>query len=820
MSAVMKTKLYLSLLLSFALNVLNSQIPQGFNYMAIAKNADGDLLLNQDLTVRVAILTIIVADYDTTVVWEEEHLVTTDDNGLFHLIVGDPDATHIGGSSDSFSEIDWLSQATYLRTKIDGLYLGTTQLFSVPYALVAGNVSPGSGIPFVMNGDTIVFSNSIGIGTTTPNKAKLSVTGDYPQTEDALFEVKREDGQSMFAVYNQGVRINVPMDDGVKGKKGGFAIGGFAGTKGETYDLFTLSKDSARIYIDNTPDLAKVKKGGFAIGGFNAAGKSVEQEYLTVTPDSTRIYVKEGTKASKGGFAIGGFGGTKTNSGNFLDLRKDNYFIGHESGSKNNSGQYNSFIGFNAGKSNTDGSSNIFIGYKSGASNTTGLRNIFVGTAAGYTSNGNNNIIMGDSAGYALTHGDYNIVIGDLAGHSLTTGNVNVLIGQSAGLNHTTQEYNVMIGQNAGYNLLGGGMWVGSFNTFMGINAGYKIAIGKENVFLGTNAGYFIENGYGNTIVGIDAGRSGEEHNLGYDASFNTLLGDKAAYFITSGDNNVVIGYQSGSSLTSGSGNVFIGSYSGYPETGSNKLYIANTYDEDFPTPPLIYGDFSTARIGLGTTNPGYALDVAGDINITGNFRVNGSPLSTTTLTTGYLTATGPIILSNSSRKLVDGAATISIANASTSTSGAVQLSNSYSGTSESSATTEKALTDGLSTKVTGAGMFMGQVSLTGTGTIITTTTKNGTFELYWDKDGGSIELMNKDTDIPCIYWFQTQSGTTTTGGSSIIVAGDGDKIINGTNTDYKGFEIHFTPADGSSGMCSIWLQYYDGILTGNYIIN
>jgi hypothetical protein len=37
----------------------------------------------------------------------------------------------------------------------------------------------------------------------------------------------------------------------------------------------------------------------------------------------------------------------------------------------------------------------------------------------------------------------------------------------------------------------------------------------------------------------------------------------------------------------------------------------------------------SAGKVGIGTASPAYAVDVAGDINITGTYRVNGTPLST-----------------------------------------------------------------------------------------------------------------------------------------------------------------------------------------------
>jgi len=49
--------------------------------------------------------------------------------------------------------------------------------------------------------------------------------------------------------------------------------------------------------------------------------------------------------------------------------------------------------------------------------------------------------------------------------------------------------------------------------------------------------------------------------------------------------------------------------------SASNKLYIANSTTD----PPLIYGDFSSTRVGLGTVSPAEKLEVNGSLIFTGN---------------------------------------------------------------------------------------------------------------------------------------------------------------------------------------------------------
>jgi|GEM_PF-2499209 len=856
-------------LLTAGITTSGQGIPQGFNYMAIARDENGDILPGLEMTVRIALL-----DGDLTKVWEEDHEVTTNETGLFQIIVGKGKSTD-SGYAHSFDEIDWTMQPLYISTSVNPndefIEMGTAQLFSVPYAMVSNLAYGGVDNPFTMDADTVVFLKNVDVRNQNPI-----------YEEDPLFEVKRQDGKTMFAVYNQGVRINVPLDDAIKGAKGGFSIGGFSGAKENiVQDLFVLNKDSARIYIDQTPDLLpKGAKGGFSVGGFSYMGKEglPIQEYLSITPLDARINVGGGSpKGAKGGFSVGGFGTKLGESVNFMNITPENYFIGHESGtliqetgiynsvigyqagktlttgSKNvflgyqagfeNNANYNSFIGFQSGKANTtgtfntfmgynsglaniDGENNVFIGYESGRDNLSGDNNVFLGKNAGLESIGSNNVFIGLEAGMK-NQGNDNIFIGLNAGKNLTTGIHNLLIGSSAGLNHTTQEYNVMLGTSAGSNLVETFFWESSFNTFMGINAGYKIYKGKENVFIGTNAGYWIENGSGNTFVGINAGRSGDPHTINPTlvASNNSFFGDMAGFNIQDGDNNVAIGYMSGYSITSGTGNVFIGFTAGSSVLGteSNKLYIDNS-----STPsPLIYGDFSAntlqfnGNVGVSKA-PAYTLDVAGDVNINSGskFKIGGTNLAAAdvgaepALTKGNLTATGPISIS-ATRQVIGGDAAISIADASTGAKGAVQLSNSYSGTSTTLAVTEVALSDGLATKVTGNG---GAVSLLEGGNILSL--RKGDITLDWNffSDNGYILISNKlGKDIG--FWWRAIREDVTSSFAGYIGAGQTEKsIIDNVNVPYAGYEIHLGPVDGSQGWSSVWLQYFNGNLVGHYI--
>jgi len=349
----MKKAVYISitlmLVLFIQLSELSAQVPQGFNFQAVARNSDGYVLANKSITLKIAIIT---STADITV-WEETHSVTTSDIGLFNLTIGK--GTRTAGVAAQFSDIDWGADLHYLKVEMNAGSgyedLGTSELQSVPYALVANRLSS---IP------ELSTLSSLGIA---------EVAGHNP--DSALFVVKNKNGDIIFAVYNEGVRINVAdYPEEMKGVKGGFAIGGFGLTKGLT------------------------------------------NEYMRVSPDSVRIYVDETVaKGVKGGFAIGGFGQTKEVT-DLMHLTPDNYFIGHQAGNSITDGLYNSFFGYDAGVSNTLGNNNVFIGNETGYSNIDGHWNIFIGNTAGNSNtSGDANIIMGDEAGYLNTTGMSSLVI-------------------------------------------------------------------------------------------------------------------------------------------------------------------------------------------------------------------------------------------------------------------------------------------------------------------------------------------------------------------------------------------------------------------------
>ena len=128
---------------SLGLQSLQAQVPQKMSYQAVIWDASNDLVVNQNVGVKVSVL---MGSPSGTPVYIETHSATTNDNGLVSLEVG-------AGSvvSGVFSTIDWSTGSFYMKTETDPTggsnysIIAISQLLSVPYALYAA--SSGSSIP-------------------------------------------------------------------------------------------------------------------------------------------------------------------------------------------------------------------------------------------------------------------------------------------------------------------------------------------------------------------------------------------------------------------------------------------------------------------------------------------------------------------------------------------------------------------------------------------------------------------------------------------------------------------------------------------------
>ncbi len=115
-----------------------AQIPEALTYQAVARNASGAGLINSSISIRISIKN---ATSSGPTVYSETHAVTTNQFGLFTVAIG----TGLI-QSGVFASIDWEVGLKFMKVEMDAtggssyIDMGTSQLLSVPYALVAGSV--------------------------------------------------------------------------------------------------------------------------------------------------------------------------------------------------------------------------------------------------------------------------------------------------------------------------------------------------------------------------------------------------------------------------------------------------------------------------------------------------------------------------------------------------------------------------------------------------------------------------------------------------------------------------------------------------------
>jgi hypothetical protein len=190
----MKKLLLTCLWMAVAVIFATAQAPAKFSYQSVIRNANNELLSNQNVGISI---TLLQGSANGIPVFEEVHTVSTNANGLVSLQIGAGD--NVFGD---LASIDWSAGPYFIKTETDPnggtnySIEGTAELLSVPYAL------------FSLNSATSGPAGADGVGVQS-----TAVVGD-----------------SLFITLTNGQTVNAGL---VRGPQGVQGIQGLQGIQGE-----------------------------------------------------------------------------------------------------------------------------------------------------------------------------------------------------------------------------------------------------------------------------------------------------------------------------------------------------------------------------------------------------------------------------------------------------------------------------------------------------------------------------------------------------------------------------------------------------------
>ena len=205
-----------------------SQAPGILNYQGVARNSVGNVLVNQNITLRLTIRNNTAAG---PTVYQESRAVTTNPFGLFNVQVGSPGASGVSGT---VTGVNWAVGAKFLQVEINPnggstfINIGTAQLASVPYSLFAAAAGDFI-LPFNKtqndNGTLFKITNS---GTNSGSTALEGLTNSTAGSANALIGTVTSAAPGGFSA---GVR-------GINNGTGGNGIGVYGSQAGSGWGVY------------------------------------------------------------------------------------------------------------------------------------------------------------------------------------------------------------------------------------------------------------------------------------------------------------------------------------------------------------------------------------------------------------------------------------------------------------------------------------------------------------------------------------------------------------------------------------------------------
>lgn len=610
------------------------------NFQGVARNTNGIILASQPIAIR---LSIIQGSATGTVLYQETKTVTTNAQGIFNIVIGDPNgATSTIGT---YNNITWQTPPHFIRLEMDPTAgnnfatLGTTQLQFVAYAQFANAVAAENivGLVPVVRGGTGTSNlqdlkqnlqlNNVN-NTSDINKPISSATQNALNeklfTSDTLnlstrinTKLNREDSIVVYVTPTQlnntlqsldtshiyraiSVKANtadlinyLALKEDKVNKSTATDLGGASPS-----DILYPSQKAVKAYIAANSASGSIADGG--ITTIKLADGAVTDEKMTSISGSKITGATLASNITYSSLTGVGVITSGTWSGSIIDVRHG----GTGLASSGTNGQVLTSTG--SGTFTHTNISSIAVPY-SGASNAVDLGPFDLK-------------VNGLSIGLGGNSIESNLILGKEVLNSNLTGVNNIGIGKFSLNQNINGNANIGIGSNALSNNLNG-----NGNIALGLNTLIRSTIENNNIAIGNNTDidYNVENSIviGNGAI-IDKSNS---MKIGADDTFEQI---KTSGIIKSSGINPTLNINSAYIFNNppGEGDLYYFNQDIINTLGMNYAFIPGYYYWDASNQflPIWYNNFNSNQYIAGT---GINIDNNNSISTIQDISITGSPM-------------------------------------------------------------------------------------------------------------------------------------------------------------------------------------------------
>src|SRR5687768_15435666 len=114
-------------------------VPQGMKYQAVARNLTGNIIANEEIALKIS---LVSSGKSSSAYYIEVHTITTNQLGLFSLVIGEGKV-----EKGSFTAVPWSTDDIWMQVNIKDknstIYttISNSKLLAVPYAFHSGTAS-------------------------------------------------------------------------------------------------------------------------------------------------------------------------------------------------------------------------------------------------------------------------------------------------------------------------------------------------------------------------------------------------------------------------------------------------------------------------------------------------------------------------------------------------------------------------------------------------------------------------------------------------------------------------------------------------------